>query len=120
MKKTTVKTKKMKTVEKKLPADFKKDWLEALRSGKFKQTTGSLCAKGEEGFEYCVLGVAAKIGNCENIKNKTYIDHEEKVKYTDNFPKLLTGDQGIPEKLATMNDTGRTFPQIAAWIEKNL
>lgn len=41
----------------KLPADFKKQWLDALRSGKYQQTDGYLHI--DDGF--CCLGVACDI-----------------------------------------------------------
>ena len=41
----------------KLPADFKKQWLDALRSGKYQQTDGYL----HSGDGFCCLGVACDI-----------------------------------------------------------
>ena len=36
-------------------------WVEALRSGEYKQGRGALCRKTEDTFEYCCLGVACEI-----------------------------------------------------------
>lgn len=53
----------------KLKPKVKKAWLEALRSGKFRQTTGYLCQMGGHGShpKYCCLGVLEKVyGNADN------------------------------------------------------
>lgn len=42
-------------------------WVEALRSGKFKQTTGRLAAKGHK---FCCLGVACEVAIANGVKVK--------------------------------------------------
>lgn len=116
MKKKTTTT----VASKKLPESFKKMWLEALRSGEYKQTDGTLCKKIGDRYEYCVLGVAAKIGSCQDIIDKGFITSKQGVKHTDNFPKILTGETKLTEGLAEMNDEGRTFEELADYIEKTL
>lgn len=129
-KKTTTTKKKVvidKSDKNKLPESFKREWLKALRSGKYKQTTGTLCTqgKGEESLkgQFCVLGVAAHIGNVENFGYEGMIvaqGVEGGLKYTENFPKILTGTGKIPCTLAEMNDDGKSFKELANYIEKTL
>lgn len=45
-------------------------WIEALRSGKYKQTTGKL----QDGVGYCCLGVACKVLIFEDLQRKDYLD----------------------------------------------
>lgn len=41
--------------------EIKAKWLEALRSGEYKQGGGALCANASDGMEYCCLGVLTDI-----------------------------------------------------------
>lgn len=105
---------------------LKKTWLKALRSGEYKQGQGVLCKKG--GF--CCLGVAYDVledGDWE------LVDAEEgrwKIP-----SKLNTGAQFLPrpdmysdwgldhddvQRVAKMNDEGKSFEEIADWIEAEL
>lgn len=47
--------------------ELHKKWIEALRSGKYKQGTGQYCTKSRFGDEhrYCCLGVLAEIAGVE-------------------------------------------------------
>ena len=105
----------------KLPAEFKKKWVAALRSGEYKQGMGLL--KGEDWnggpFSYCCLGVACEVAGCKNIDGP-FIRKGAGIRGITKLPKILIGDDGLPDKLAKMNDFGKSFKQIANWIEKNL
>lgn len=48
--------------------EHRKKWVEALRSGKYKQGTAYLCRNGQ----YCCLGVACEI-NTDIVKKSMYI-----------------------------------------------
>lgn len=115
---------KTKTEYPKLPLDFKKKWLKALRSGEFKQQ--------EEGYlkfndKYCCLGVACVVSGVEP-KQQRLLSRTSKAHK--NIPQMLKGFNKLTEKLSNMNDgvsdTGlgfvkrKTFKYIANWIEKNL
>jgi hypothetical protein len=111
---------------KKLPKAFKDKWLKALRSGKFKQCQESLY----DGEGYCCLGIACKIAykNIPKWINDDYVlgekgDTGEKRKIK-NIPLVLLGDENhnpIVKELIRMNDKyGKSFKQIANYIEKNL
>lgn len=91
----------------------KKRWVNALRSGKYNQTTHKLkYTKLNENMEwetkYCCLGVACAIKIAaphvdEDICKATFLDME------------------IQRKLAKFNDSGKwSFKRIAAYIERYL
>ena len=112
-----------------LPLKFKQKWIDALRSGKFKQITGDLATtinneSEKEEWGYCVLGVAAKVAGYSNEKfaNDGEIPYELK-----RVPKILRQDQEtgectkIASDLIKMNDDKSVpFHKLADWIEKNL
>lgn len=114
-------------VKQKLPTRFKKAWLKALRSGKFKKTTNTLKKKSVTEYKYCCLGVACEvvaakipmdqIGGYNFIQNSTY---KKKIKGITGVPKILRGQNKVTEFLAEKNDSGWSFKKIATWIEKNL
>ena len=120
-----IKNEKGKVKDVRLPKVFKKKWLAALRSGEFKQGEGNLEFK-KEAFEksdkeYCCLGVACRImhpkmkfGNSGYLEGKRF----ENIK----VPEILKGDDEniIVKKLSEMNDKGKSFKVIAAYIDKNL
>lgn len=121
--------------EQKLDPQIKQKWLEALRGGAYDQGTGQLCEKGyrSETYSWCCLGVLAHV---LGVDSKDLVDKDtltainrddllgpwnESGKphapfFADNPESLTT----IQRKLAAMNDTGESFPEIANWIEANL
>jgi hypothetical protein len=113
----------------KLPVEFKEKWVEALRSGKYTQGRNKML--GPNG-EMCCLTVACIVAGhtVEEIKeNKDYsypgTEHENHFTVNDSFPPMLLvkGNHNIDSlgfKLAVMNDTGKTFKEIADYIEENL
>ena len=100
-------------------------WLEALRSGKYKQGRGSL----KEGNKYCCLGVAC------DLYNKTHKVKVDFVNYTSDDQQPNTGLPPVVMKwlglncpegrlennhyLSTENDNGASFNKIADIIESN-
>lgn len=115
----------------KLSPELKAKWIEALRSGDYAQGTGELCVlSGDDEYEHCCLGVLAEVAGIERerIRGKCHLsdigntllgefDSDDGVEYSTKFPDTYTT---IQRKLAGMNDTGKTFPEIAKWIEANL
>lgn len=100
-------------------------WIEALRSGKYKQAKGAMRVKQKDGsYAYCCLGVlrhevlgkknaaldsgGQKIGvlssrdvkDCELISYNPYIEQKDL-------------------RLSELNDNGKSFKYIANLIEKN-
>lgn len=103
--------------EKKLPEEFKKNWVAALRSGDYEQYRGgSMCNR--DGTKFCCLGVARIIFGVpkENVNGRGC--------YNEGLPEILLGyaDGGsVAEKLVSMNDLdGKSFSEIADYIEENL
>lgn len=115
----------------KLDPEKKKQWVEALRSGKYSQTIGflKLVNKEENTCLHCCLGVYA-----EAIENAPQ-------KERDNFPSILFWPEGYKEDnntvydcylpneimdknlqyhLSVFNDEGATFQEIAQIIEELL
>jgi hypothetical protein len=120
-------TKKAPTIV--MPKEHLTAWLEALRSGDYKQTTQSMCREGG----YCCLGVLEMVvsGEVEKIANGNYrgtpspewltkhdikfFDSEEGELCTN--PRLLIEGHPNVRRAATLNDKGLAFPAIADLIE---
>ena len=107
-----------------------KKWVAALRSGKWSQTRDQLRDIAEEPCSYCCLGVACEIsGLGEWCDYSDYVDEEgsSELTLTPAVKKWLgmkTADgelslNGRPNNLARLNDTGKTFSEIADIIEAN-
>lgn len=92
--------------------EIKKKWVEALRSGEYEQTEGQLRVDDEKGkpVGYCCLGVLCEVMGAKYIPTRGRADAEKDAG--------LHEDDGF--KLACMNDDGRSFREIADYIEANL
>lgn len=123
-----------------LPHEFKYLWIAALRSGKYKQAKGLL--KSNTGF--CCLGVACDLINQNTWKRIEEYDEETGESFeSDDRWYTSAGNDELPEeqdmteevfqvlaseyknsrvmdKLAAMNDAGRSFAELADWIEEHL
>lgn len=98
---------------------IKREWIKALRSGEYEQTRRRLC--DDTGF--CCLGV---LWDITQDGYWYYIDVVgwRASKYGDagaygKIAKIL-GRPYVKNYCASMNDNGKTFDQIANWIEANL
>lgn len=97
-------------------------WVEALRSGRYKQ--GVYRLRGSKGF--CCLGVLCDLG-----EQKAWVESSggwgyqagEAVSYYE-LPERIQARVGLSGEevctLGQMNDGGVSFEQIADWIEENL
>lgn len=120
------KTGKIKDVR--LPKAFKKKWLKALRSDKYKQ--GKYVLEDTD-HNFCCLGVACRIVHPKlKLTNISFISKEKfstRIKSI-KVPEILKGynEEGeseysvIVDKLTKMNDNGRSFKYIAKWVERYL
>lgn len=105
-----------------------KKWVEALKSGIFKQADGRLAKDGK----FCCLGVACVLAFAEGVIPAPGTDIHGDTIFDDNSHYLpnsvkdwlgLGDEQGrfqvgaARHSLAKMNDTGDTFAEIAAKIE---
>jgi hypothetical protein len=111
-----------------MKAELKKQWLEALRSGKYLQGRDYLRSTdafhaGQSCEKYCCLGVLVDIAHPD--KWKADIGYYAFV-YDMNWVGVLGGwgtEIGLGElqdTLIKMNDNGSTFAEIADWIEANI
>lgn len=105
----------------KLNPDFKKRWIEALRSGDYEQGKNSLYKDGK----YCCLGVACVLDGISTdvIEKRPYITGA--MKPSEDLVQLSKNDisstKDLDYVLSDMNDErGISFEGIANWIEDNL
>lgn len=102
-----------------LPREFAEKWVKALRSGEYKQ--GQI--KLQKGDEYCCLGVA---GILCGLGDHDLLDHSLFYNQTNAIHLLPSEIVGLASRntlvgsLTTMNDSGKSFPEIADWIEQNV
>ena len=102
-----------------LPNDIK-IWVDALRSGEYEQTRGTL----QDQFGYCCLGVYAKVNQ---------LDGYLRMEVTSEARHSSSKDEGNPfiydiirDRLAgvvigegiAMNDKGKSFSEVADMIEE--
>jgi hypothetical protein len=108
----------------------KSRWTTKLRSGDYLQGKGALRKRGEEQDFFCCLGVLCEIAVDEGAVHRS--EEPEVVGWHYSYdeeggvlPIELEEWSGIGpddrQGLMTMNDTeGKTFPEIADWIDANL
>lgn len=109
-----------------LPKDFKKKWIKALRSGEFEQGGGML--HNTYNNTYCCIGVACRVIHPrKDFKGAGLLSMYDTKSFK--IPTILKGDNItlsdeynlVIDKLVEMNDEKkRSFNQIANWIDKNL
>jgi hypothetical protein len=93
-----------------MDAALKAKWVAALRSGEYQQGKG----KFEHDGKFCCLGVLCKVAGLPT-RSEEGLDN--------NFTDVDSDEIGICKvswALAAMNDNGKTFPEIADYIEANL
>ncbi len=105
---------------------IKKLWLKALRSGQYKQTQGTLRRKLTEskGYSYCCLGVLEDIRVQQGAADRFPSRNRVLTKACQRWAEVEENDPVIgirqPTTLADLNDSGKSFKQIANLIEKHL
>lgn len=111
-----------------LDPTFKKNWLNALRSGKYKQTSSVL---RDENDHYCCMGVAADIidPTAWHITPVMYQGSEKRCYVHDrtnmcNLNSASLDKVGLASEnqwhLIDMNDRGDSFETIARYIEEKI
>lgn len=89
-------------------------WIAALRSGEYKQAPGKLRVFGPA---YCCLGVLCEVLNIEYDDNDMWLPFAaQKVSDMKSNIGLLSVETG---SLASLNDRGMSFNNIANLIEHN-
>ena len=97
-------------------------WIEALRSGKYKQGKSNLCSLRNEQPEFCCIGVLA------DLMDIPYHEKDNRRVYSHGMvamlhePELQLVGLGRDEafRLASLNDKGATFEEIAEVIENGV
>jgi len=111
-----------------MKAKIKRLWVKALRSGQYKQTENALRDKGNA---FCCLGVLCNLHAQAHPKFAAKQRVPEAYDGEEAYPServqkwagLDSNDPWINEMsttLATLNDDGRSFNEIADVIEKHL
>jgi hypothetical protein len=91
-----------------MDAKLKADWMTALRSGDYPQTTGSFESCGK----FCCLGVLCKVAS-EPTRVAEFSNWS--------FVNTAIGDDNIIGDLIVMNDDdGASFSEIADYIEREI
>lgn len=111
------------------PLELRKEWVAALLSGEYKQTTGYLRRDFQGRQSFCCLGVLCELGVKHGIisRKEGLYGGQDKVLPTSlaNFLTLgsvqgeLNNDDGKFRKacLSALNDDGYSFTEIADIIE---
>jgi len=103
-----------------------KEWVAALRSGEYKQIRGTL--HNNDG--YCCLGVLCDLAVKHGVEINVSVEKDGRHYYGLNANYLnsviakwagidVSCDPSNPAGLATMNDSGYSFTDIADYIETN-
>ncbi len=96
-----------------MDAKLKAEWVKALRSGEYDQTVGHLMSGGR----YCCPGVPCDIQGADfGVIKLKY----GSLSLSGNPPEYLNCLKGVGDTLAEMNDTGKTFSEIADYIEAHI
>lgn len=108
-----------------MPKELKAKWIEALRSGKYKQTIGTLC--DERG--HCCLGVLMEVAGeqiqrrSDNPANSYHTTPSLDFYTRHNIDCGNNRDFKIDHRcmlLAGYNDSGHSFKQIADIIDQHV
>lgn len=107
--------------------DRRERWIKALESGRYKQTDGTLREVNGKNVSYCCLGVLCDLEKEKGQKwnssefvtdvptevpfDGCYVDYPP-----DSILKKLNVSDDLAKTLADMNDSGKTFKEIAAFI----
>ena len=123
--------------------EIKKVWVDTLKSGKIKQTKSKLCKLENDEYSFCCLGVLCEIYNADmRLKKKKQLETNKLPSNKGYYFSYNRCTEGLPEEvqkwsgittelgglpyphvqsnLAGMNDSGKTFKEIAKIIEKAL
>ena len=117
-----------------LPKAFKKDWVDALKSGGYNKVEEMLYNSDEDNCGYCAIGVA--LSYCLNVDdsfldNMTMIDkvleesilseEEVTIPWAYNTGINCAEVPGLDEEIIERNDcTDFTFEEIGNWIDNNV
>lgn len=125
-----MKAKKKELIIKKMKKRIKTKWLSALRSDEYQQCQEQLRVDSETDRSFCCLGVLCDIyskekkikwkllGGMQKIHEEGYLLPKKVREWAGIEDDQVTVGKGL--NLVTLNDDGKTFKQIARYIEKYL
>lgn len=99
---------------------LQKKWVKALRSGKYKQAKEALVKGRGSSCSYCCLGVACSIMSKDVGKFSSYRNSLDPGYLNNHGLQVLGISYNMQTSLARMNDSGKSFKEIANYIEKEL
>jgi hypothetical protein len=98
---------------------LKKEWLKALRSGKYRKTTGRLRrGTNRQDYSYCCLGVLCNIINNRKWKDNSYMSDLYGLPGKIVEKCSISMEQEI--HLSHLNDSTDTFAEVIDYINKNM
>lgn len=109
-----------------MKAEIRQQWLEALRSGQYTQGHRYLRRSNNT---YCCLGVLCDLVGPNDWKPQGAHHYSHSTEYTALLPPVIANavglrssfvDQDPLDVVMRMNDTGKSFAEIADWIEANI
>lgn len=96
--------------------EVKAKWVSALRGGEVKQCRRFLHDSGS----FCCIGVLATVQGVD-FKADSRFQERDDIQTSWLPPSLRAGlDLDMMNRLANMNDEGKTFAEIADYIEKEI
>lgn len=108
----------------KINPEFKKLWIDALRSGAYLQGHCTLYdpAQNNGAGGFCCLGVAGAVAGVPlyQMIGKSYLDHNEGAVEYKNIPRPLRGLTTTAMSFGDLNDNFYSFDNIANVIENEL
>lgn len=100
-----------------MKADLKRKWIKALRSGKYEQGRERL--RSPHGF--CCLGVLCDIVDPSKWSERKLQGFSYLGRIATLPPELFSAqDLTASSQLIVMNDSGKSFAEIADYIEANI
>ena len=110
-----------------MKAEFKKKWIKALRSGKYRRAQGQL----RKGRGFCCLGVLCHINGIDfnpcdgslptEFRKRVGLsmkDHDVLINLNDGEYNLETKEAPLPK--GYREDKGSSFKQLAEWISRHV
>lgn len=101
-------------------AELKAKWVEALRSGKYKQGRDGLRSTSGQ---HCCLGVLCDVINpagWSSPREFIFEGDQREMFLPDALAKRFGIEFETQSELAALNDDGTPFAAIADWIEQNI
>ena len=103
---------------------IKKAWIKALRSGEYKQGSGSLINEHDDKITgWCCLGVLCNLPRVPGEwrgDDYWYGRSHDDTQLSSNLRKTVGVSEAEMNTLIDLNDSGKSFKHIAKWIEENL